>query len=322
MKDFLEIKSDRLSFNYGSDTLGITFHRTQRVADDNKKHGLPPSLGVFPLEHVEDHRVPAQWADRGGVFFPMHQAEAMWMSFNSRRPYAIKIAAGKINAISGRPWEAELSRSKKDYCVAPKQPWLDGFNVGNDVVRQFVAAPLGEGYTVEEQLTGEAYWGGLQIIVYPMKDSEWEAYQRKQNSVNVMGAMRSINHIGASLLASNSAQSSMGMAAGGVIHQTIYEDTMPFDVWDTSRGLRVFAHICNAEHYPHITGKKAPEMQKSVQYYEKYVNPYNPTVLEQYSQYSKDIPASPELSKIQSVGQIAVQKGDSFFKKKITGGNW
>ena len=31
------------------------------------------------------------------------------------------------------------------------------------------AMPLGDGYTVEEQLTGEAEHGGIQLIVYPMK---------------------------------------------------------------------------------------------------------------------------------------------------------
>ena len=42
-----------------------------------------------------------------------------------------------------------------------------------DFIRQFVAMPLGEGFTAEEQITGKAEHGGLQIIVYPMKH---EAY--------------------------------------------------------------------------------------------------------------------------------------------------
>ena len=34
--------------------------------------------------------------------------------------------------------------------------------------------PLGEGYSVEEQLTGEPKWGGVQILVYPMKADRYE----------------------------------------------------------------------------------------------------------------------------------------------------
>ena len=65
---------------------------------------------------------------------------------------AIKIGIGKINAITGKPWKSKrISNTIKDqnYCVLPKQPWLDGINCGNGYIRQFVAMPLGQGYTVE-----------------------------------------------------------------------------------------------------------------------------------------------------------------------------
>ena len=37
----------------------------------------------------------------------------------------------------------------QNYCALPKQLWLDGINCGDGYVRQFVAMPLGKGYTVE-----------------------------------------------------------------------------------------------------------------------------------------------------------------------------
>ena len=60
--------------------------------------------------------------------------------------------------------------------MVPGQPWLDGFCVEKGLIRQFVAMPLGEGFTAEEQLTGEAEHGGLQIAVYPMKRSIYEEH--------------------------------------------------------------------------------------------------------------------------------------------------
>ena len=54
--------------------------------------------------------------------------------------------------------------------VAPPQPWLDGFNTGTAEIKQFVAMPLGQGYTVEKQVTGKEEAGGLQIMVVPPKD--------------------------------------------------------------------------------------------------------------------------------------------------------
>src|SRR5207249_9762481 len=127
----------------------------------------------------------------------------MWIAFRgggwwsrSRYPFAIKIAAGKINAISGKPWKPELDGSERDYIVLPEQPWLDGFCVAKDVIRQLVAMPLGSGYSVEEQITGKAEHGGLQIHVYPMKKERYEPIlrareeRRRREATEARGAAR------------------------------------------------------------------------------------------------------------------------------------
>jgi hypothetical protein len=48
----------------------------------------------------------------------------------------VKIAAGKINAVSGEAWTAGLQSEPQDYVVVPGQPWLDGFSVGEGLIRQ------------------------------------------------------------------------------------------------------------------------------------------------------------------------------------------
>ena len=129
----------------------IQFQRTLRIPDDGKHYPLPPGLGAFPLRHVEDFaaRVPEGFRERAGVMMPLYQAEAMWISFRASwrshgsYPCAVKVAAGKINAISGKTWKPELDGSERDYIVVPEQPWLDGFCIAKDVIRQFVAMPLG-----------------------------------------------------------------------------------------------------------------------------------------------------------------------------------
>jgi len=59
--------------------------------------------------------------------------------------------------VTGEKWEDRLKRgtgqeTKQNYLVCPPQPWIDGFNVGEGVVRQFVAASLGSHATVEAQV--------------------------------------------------------------------------------------------------------------------------------------------------------------------------
>ena len=168
-----------ITFLNGEDRFEVILHRTLRLPEDGKTHGLPPSMGRFPIKRIENYRdrVPVAWRDHGGIFFPMWQREAMWLSFRStRRPYAVKIAAGKVNAVSGKVWATELAPSDRttgdpiqDYMVAPPQPWLDGFNTGEGKVRQFVSMPLGMGYTVEAQVTGKEDVGGIQILAMPPK---------------------------------------------------------------------------------------------------------------------------------------------------------
>ena len=53
---------------------------------------------------------------------PMDQSEALWISFLARYPCAVKIAEGKINAVSGEAWTAELPSEPQDYVVVPGRP--------------------------------------------------------------------------------------------------------------------------------------------------------------------------------------------------------
>jgi len=184
----IELKNDKLAVSFPElplhPNLTIDFQRTLRIPDDDRDYPLPPGLGSFPLRHIDDFaaRVPAGWLKRGGVLLPMWQAEAMWLRFfssyienrDTSYPFAVKIATGKISAITGQSWQRGLTRNPQDYLVAPKQPWLDGYCVEKGIIRQFVAMPLGQGYSVEEQIAGEAEFGGIQIEIFPMRPEVFE----------------------------------------------------------------------------------------------------------------------------------------------------
>ena len=151
----------------------VSFQRTLRIPDDGRQYPLPPGLGMFPVRRVADYapRVPAEWRERGGFFIPMYQREAMWLGFDAAewKPNAVKVGIGDIDALSGLPWSPDLHDDPQDYVVCPDQPWLDGINAGEGFVRQFVAMPLGSGYTVEGQLTGAERVGGLELRVFEPK---------------------------------------------------------------------------------------------------------------------------------------------------------
>lgn len=325
---FSEIKNDKLLFNFpelGADcALEVTFHRTLRLPDDNKQYGLPPSLGSFELSHVDDHkaRLPEAWGRHGGAFLPMWQAEAMWLSFRSVGgwPFAVKIAAGKVNALSGEPWSDALATGKSDYMVSPKQPWIDGFNIGAGVVRQFVAMPQGSGYTVEEQVTGKAEHGGLQIMAYPMAPEARERLAPKRvhaTSAMLGGSLESaaggMLYSGGALkgMARSMAASvgEMGMAAGGLMRQEIYADPYAcdregIDVW-SKQGARCFVHLMAAKDYESVMGRPPRSRAPGRAEYKVHNLPWF-----DYHDQGALVPASPGLSKIDSVAAIGVKKGE------------
>lgn len=289
-------------------TFTVEFQRTLRIPDDNREYPLPPSLGNFPLFHVEDyaHKLPEQWKSWGGVFLPMYQAEALWLNFSGDYPFAVKVAAGKINAVTGKEWQNEINPSPQDYLVIPDQLWLDGFCVRKGYVRQFVAMPLGQGYTAEEQITGDADWGGIQLVVCPMKADRWEKIleQRRERSREFTRfcLTPSVNYC-----ASEPSSPAMGLAPGGLMKQKIYDDEYGYDAWDTSVSSRCFTHLVNTEQFTKITGAKSPSKPLNADDYTKAGLPW----FELYDEGKESVSGSKDLAGLHSVGAMQGQKGEN-----------
>jgi len=245
----IELKNDQLNFSFPGvhpqASLTVSFQRTLRIPDDGRPYPLPPGLGTFPIRHVDDYSrmVPSSWIEHGGVMLPMYQSEALWINFKSSYipkrgayPFVIRVLTGKIDAISGEEYAPGFRRHPQNYVVAPDQPWIDGYSVGTGLVRQFVAMPLGEGYTAEEQITGLGEHGGVQILVSPMKSLE---------------------------------NSEMGLAPGGKIKQQIFADQYKLEDWDEEQTGRCFVHIANSKSWRQITASAPPTKPFTAKAYTK-----------------------------------------------------
>jgi hypothetical protein len=278
----------------------IEFQRTLRIPDDDRDYPLPPGLGPFPLRHLDDFaaKLPAAWAKRGGVIMPMHQSEALWLSFSGGYPCALRIATGKIDAVTGESWRRGLSATPQNYVVIPAQPWLDGYAVAKGVIRQFVAMPLGEGYSAEEQLTGAAEHGGIQIEVFPMK---LDVYARvaRDGGMDYMTAAPFDSVELASL--------DMGLAPGGRMIQEIFEDPYGLDAWATSVSSRCFVSIANSLTWATITGEAPPTEPPSAADYTEAGLPW----FDYYGGDKTALEGAKRLGTLKSVKQMGAQKGKS-----------
>ena len=153
----------------------------------------------------------------------------------------------------------------------------------------------GNGYTAEEQLTGEAEHGGLQIAVYPMKRSIYEKLPLDKNMSRVeYYVLRE--------------EPRMGLAPGGLMRQEIYEDEYGIDAWDTSAGSRCFVHIVNSVQLLHLTGCQPPSKPPTAQDYTNAKLPW-------YDYYGGDLKAlegAKKLAELDSVASVKLKKGEGF----------
>lgn len=309
----IELRDDSLRFSFPEvhpgARLTIDFQRTLRIPDDGKEYPLPPGLGSFPLRHVDDFakRIPPPWIRHGGVMLPMYQSEAMWLCFNANAvdghwvpyPFAIKIATGKINAVTGEEWSAGLGRKPQDYVVAPQQPWLDGYCVEKGIIRQFVAMPLGAGYSAEEQITGDAEHGGLQIAVFPMKPEVFERrFPKTERREMALGADEGI--------AATEAAMDMGLAPGGRMRQEIYDDPFDFEDWDLENSSRCFVHIANSLIWRAVTGARAPTTPPTAKEYTRAGLPW----FDYFGEKTTAVGGSGILKRMKSIVGKGREKGD------------
>lgn len=206
------------------------------------------------------------------------------------------VGAGGVNALSGEGFVAGDLKAKPEpqsYCVAPRQPWLDGIKSGEGVVRQFVATTRGSGASVESQVCGDDFRGGLQLFVCAPKKStvRFSVEDGRDEQLDVYKTPRELNLTpGSRVLMERKVQRSYGrtledygilhestlylvlrlrggpdpdddemaLAVGGQMRQDVYPDERGARHWDAKGGQVVNVHLAGPAMYAAITRKVPP----------------------------------------------------------------
>lgn len=276
----------------------ITFQRTLRVSETGL-NGLPPGLGMFPLRSVESlgDRATAEMIERGGVVMPIYQREAMWLSFHAEVPVAIQIATGLRCAVTGEKLEKRLRHRKQNYVVGTTQPWLDGFKTESGEVRQFVAARLGDGATVEEQLSDDAPVGGVQIVVWELTDEALERWRDRQDRwIRTSSPPPGVCYC----ISAPVENMSMGFGAGGLIQQEIYASEFTKSDWRSEPSARVWVHLVDANGWTSLAGEAQPSTPVTPTMYAEWGYPW----FDYYDADRVDVDGSPLLAAVKTVGEV------------------
>jgi hypothetical protein len=310
----------------------------------------------------------------------------MWISFESDQKFAVKVYVGGVNAVSGEPstdTEQTLVRRYKllserksiqDYVVTPDQVWFDGIATQDGTVRQFVAMPLGSGYTVEAQITGADLIGGLQIEVTPSTrvppvkiepkpagTPHFQIFVKTLTGSNVTLDVSELHtvaevkllvegregippdqqrliyagvaledgrnitfykimrdstvHLVLRLCGGGAVEPQMGIAAGGLIEQSIIRDDNDPAIWEPENGTIFNVQILNSAVFQTVTGRKPPKTPISARTYASYGFPYYAIYDEKPSGVTgdfsgvksvaeKDIEGAPTLEKAKAIAEV------------------
>lgn len=183
----IEFRKDGLIFSFPEvhpdARCSIIFQRTLRVPEDSDSYPVPPGLGRFSLERIDDYRdgVPAAWA-KGGAFLPMYQSEALLVIFVGWYPFAIKVTVDGVNAVTGKKLQDERCWRPQDYVVFPRRPWMEWFCVGNGRARQFVAMPLRKDRGGILEPVDGASAGDIKISAHPMRADSYGEYRARRSA--------------------------------------------------------------------------------------------------------------------------------------------
>lgn len=293
----LSIHLDGNSLRIGK-YFALSLQRTLRVPEDGREHPLPPGLGALPLRDIRDlaDRLPSHWQPREGFLAPLYQREAMWLGLRGIgwHPIVVKVGAGGINVVSGKPWDDLLHDDPQDYLVCPPQRWLDGINVGTGFVRQFVAMPIGSGYTIEGQLAAEAEVGGLRVGVYEARAGVFPTEPPDEPSSADASAERGL-----------ALSPGMGLAAGGQIEQRIYPDPHGIESWDPRSQVTVSIHLLNSKQYTRVTGLESPSSPVTAASYAEFGLPW----FAFYDEPAGDLAPAANLAEVETVAAIDQGRG-------------
>lgn len=213
-----------------------------------------------PLFHLEEYagQLPETWVKRGGLLAPVRSGQALRVSLSGNYPFAIKIATGKVNAVTGEAWTDQLNFEKQDYLISSQQGSLSGFQQPDGSIRPFVVSPMGVGATIEEEVTGAAEFGGIQLIAYPLKAAVFEKKHRP-----VLFSLRWDPD--AEKNAREVAVKPLGLSASEPVKQeTIKEDQYKPEDWETRQSRRCFIHLLDRDDFMRITGRRMNGKRASV----------------------------------------------------------
>ena len=171
----VEVRDDTLKIG---PRFSVSFMRTLRIPAEVARitHCRPRSAPSRSIGSSADFRRPcaARVARAGRRLHPALPARSPLAQLPGARlghPVAVRVGIGKVDALAGEPLATLRSDAGSRRTISSRRSspgWMASTRA-KTAIRQFVAMPLGQGYTVEAQVTGEEVFGGIQLVSFEPK---------------------------------------------------------------------------------------------------------------------------------------------------------
>lgn len=154
----------------------------------------------------------------------------------------------------------------------------------------------------EEQISGRSEHGGIQIIAMPMKAEHYERLLAKRRDRANFDLRPTAQYS-----MEPERKASMGLSAGGLMRQEIFEDPYNLDAWDQRSASRCFVTIANSKQWMSVTDETPPAIPPSAADYSRHGFPW----FEYFDVDAKIIAAGQNFKNIKSVSEMGKELGSN-----------
>ena len=255
--------------------LAVKFQHPPRPPDDARIYVFPAGLEELPLCPTTDfpETLPTSWLNQTAFLMPMNPSDPFLMRFTANYPFAVKVAVGNLDRVTGEPSFAGLQKEQRNYLV------VSGESTANGVKERSFVLSLDAGCVVNEHFAGRKI-GRIDFQICPLR---LESYFSEEVAHSIPRTLReffawfvygpSISAKQAEMEREHHAWQSDPLTDefGAILLGRKFEDELDpqyvdelLDLrevadWDQTESKCCSVHVCNSSVWRQITGTNPPQ---------------------------------------------------------------
>jgi hypothetical protein len=265
--------------------LTVKFQQRPGPPNDAKLYVFSAGLEDVPLYPATDFpvKLPASWVEETDFLALMNASEPFSIRFAANYPFALKVAVGNLDRVTGEPPFAGLQKEPRNYLVVSGESTVKGINE-----RSFVLA-LDVGCTVDEQFLADQKIGRIDLQICPLRV---ESYFSEEVAHSIPPTLREFfawfvygpsSHTKweeMKRLDEQQRSECVTDESGAIVLGRKFEDELDWQYikelgdlrevadWDPTTGECCSIHVCNSSVWQQITGNNPPQARLSAEWYE------------------------------------------------------